>query len=751
MRALRLWLPPLAAVAVVMAALLAISFYAYRANRAGAVALTERLMETLETRVSQEVSEFLATARRAALLTREVYTLGSIRGDQRAFLERVGRAVLAETPQVSLFMAADSRGNYLSVRRSPDNGTSTLILRNEPAPRRLTRIIYDAEGRVLREEPVEENNFDPRTRPWFEIGLRAQGTAWTDLYIFFQEEVPGLTVATPLRLSGGDAPDGVIALDISLRELSDFLQRLPIGRGSMAVIVDRNGRLVAHPDYRVAITRGPDGLIPRRLDSLDDPALARAYDRLRIGGRFRSIEDIGGTRRILVGLPLGGEGADGWRLVFTVPEESFIGYVWDNSRFILMLFVGVGILAFLLSLLLVRRGIRAEREARALREEQARVAAERAALAELGTDPALADPALPLPTSLTERLAEAAGARGASIWRLSADGRALILEDGHDRERGGHTAGTELRREELPAFFAALSHRDLLGTADAGERSALELRRLWLQPLGARDLLAVPVRMGARTLGVVWVEDPAPGDQGERLLRVMANLLATRFAGGAVVVAARRPPQEAPPPATTRTAIAEAALAEGAELAADTVPDAAVAALRLGDDLVLAGDDADRGATPLLARVAQELEQAAAACGVPYLRLLGVEAVAAAGLTPSEEGGAAPQRIARFALEARDRCARLFEEAGYDPDFRIGLDTGPVLATRLGAGAGFPNIWGGAARAAGRMAASAPPGGIQATEGMVMALSDRFLFRPRGAFHLPRLGTMNSYVLAAAL
>ncbi|MBY0335522.1 MAG: GAF domain-containing protein, partial [Acetobacteraceae bacterium] len=547
MAALRRWLGPLAAVAAVLASMLAISWYAYRANRGGAIQLTELMLASLEARVAQEVEEFLATARRATLLAREVYTLGSVRGDQRATLERVGRAVLAQTPQVSLFMAADVRGNYLSVMRRPDEGSSTLVLRNDPGPRTLTRLLYDSAGRQVGEEAVPENDFQPRERPWFRAGLAAvDSAAWTELYIFFTEQVPGLTVATALQLPGSTEPDGVIALDVSLRALSEFLGRLSIGRGGRAVIVDRAGRLVAHPDYRVAVGRGPDGLIPRRLDALDDAPLARAYDRLRVQGRFRAIEEIDGQRHILVGVPLSAEGANGWRLVFTVPEESFVGFVWDNNRLVLALYGGLALVALMLMSWLLRRGARAEWEAAGLRREAARFEAERAALAAFGSDPALADPNLPLPPAMTERLAEVAGARGAALWRLSADGRALVLEDAHDRERGGHTCGTQLRREELPALFAALSHRDRFSTAaEPGERFAQELRRLWLGPLGARELVGVPVRMGDRALGIAWLEDPDPrAEEGERFLRLVAGLLATRFAGGAARIAARRPPPE---------------------------------------------------------------------------------------------------------------------------------------------------------------------------------------------------------------
>jgi adenylate cyclase len=107
--------------------------------------------------------------------------------------------------------------------------------------------------------------------------------------------------------------------------------------------------------------------------------------------------------------------------------------------------------------------------------------------------------------------------------------------------------------------------------------------------------------------------------------------------------------------------------------------------------------------------------------------------------------------MAAFALEARARCLALFEEAEAEPAFRIGLDLGVAIGSRVGSGEGFLNLWGDAVRMAGQMAASAPEGGIQATEAVRAALSAQYLFRPRGRFYLPRHGTAESFILAAAL
>jgi class 3 adenylate cyclase len=173
--------------------------------------------------------------------------------------------------------------------------------------------------------------------------------------------------------------------------------------------------------------------------------------------------------------------------------------------------------------------------------------------------------------------------------------------------------------------------------------------------------------------------------------------------------------------------------------------------VRFTDPLALAGRRASAVQGSLVEHLARELEAAGQKAGVPYLKLLGDEMVAAAGLSAEEAGLPAMRRMAAFALDARRCCLALFEEAEAEPAFRIGLDLGVAIGSRVGSGSGFLNLWGDAVRLAGQMAASAPEAGIQATEAVYDALSGQYLFRPRGRFHMPRRGAMNSFILAAEL
>src|SRR5262249_28840688 len=121
----------------------------------------------------------------------------------------------------------------------------------------------------------------------------------------------------------------------------------------------------------------------------------------------------------------------------------------------------------------------------------------------------------------------------------------------------------------------------------------------------------------------------------------------------------------------------------------------------------------------------------------------------AAGLASA--GPSAAPALAETALAARDRCAALFEEGACVHDFRIGIDCGPAIGQLVGDEPRVFNLWGDAVRTAEAMAASALPGTIQVTEAAYLQLRHNFLLRPRGRFHLPRVGDARTFVLAGRL
>jgi len=736
---------PIVCLGLISAAVLGTVLYADWSNRRGVVGLSQDLLAAIQRNIAVQVSAFLDDPAQIAALAQG--TVGTGAATARApQAQAFAASTLRSVPQLANVFFADASGNFLLVSRREGGGIAVKRIRATPPPREVTWTEYDADNRevVRRTDPAD--TFDPLTRPWY-VGARATADVfWTGVYIFFSGRAPGVTAA----LRGSD-PGDVAGVDVQLTALSSFLASLEIGDHGRAMIIDSAGRLIAYPDPQRMLSEVNGELTPVRIDELNDPVLSGAWDRLRIDGPGRRIITIDGERQVVIEAPLRRAGND-WSVVIIAPEADFTGFVQISRRRALLMALGVVGLTGLLSALLVRQGLRLDRTARDLRAESAAVQRQSTAFARLATEAALFDPsnANP-PEALTEALAETTGARRSSIWRVVAGGKILRCEDSFEQAIGGHIAGLELTRDEAPQFLAALLNGEEIAVADAANdpRTAMLYQAL-LEKLGSRSLLMVPIRSGGAVTGALWLEDSALDDETRAFVRALANMLAPRMpAPGVAEVLVVAPAMAGPtPPATTERSLnAELTLRgiDPAGLAAEIYPAVAVMALRLGDPAAMASR-AGPELRPLADLVACSLQEIAAGHHIPYLKFLGEEIVAAAGFDAGETNVAL--RLANFALAVRDACASLFEAGEHGAKFRIGLDYGLAIGGGLGSAPRVFNLWGDAVRSAAEMAASAPPGGIQATEAVYAALRQMFLFRPRGSFYIPRVGEARTFILA---
>ena len=86
---------PLGGVALMIATILFIAFYSYRANRDGALALSNDLLATLEQRIGIEVSDYLEPAARAVRILRDTLRDGAL-GDRLPLVEAFSGSLLGE-------------------------------------------------------------------------------------------------------------------------------------------------------------------------------------------------------------------------------------------------------------------------------------------------------------------------------------------------------------------------------------------------------------------------------------------------------------------------------------------------------------------------------------------------------------------------------------------------------------------------------------------------------------------------------
>nr|WP_246330103.1 adenylate/guanylate cyclase domain-containing protein [Endobacter medicaginis] len=676
---------------------------------------------------------------------------------------------MRQDPQVAAFYLANSDGDFELVQRAAEGATDTIVVTDKTPDHARTRTETrtDESGRVTA-QPPQPSTYDPRKSPYYRGAMRQPvegGSAsvlpdgstvyWSAPYLFKPTSQPVITASIGYT-DPGDSRDHVLAVNIALDRMSAFLARLKIGEHGHAMILDRAGQIIAAPPLADAhddptAWRLDHGITDPRL--ADDADLVRAFDLFRVQGFGPQSFVLHGVRYISLAARLPGAAPD-WVLLLSVPARDFAAFSAADTRSTFVSLLVILLLAAGLAGVLIWQGLRSDRLVAALDARNARGSAEREALHALLSEPHLLDAAVAAP-GLTERLAEAAGAARASIWRLVHDGTVLRCDDLYDARSDTHAGGAELQLESEEDFADARAREAGFAVDDAAADP--RTRRYWRQVMRAaetRALLAVPVTGADRTAAMLLIENPTRIGETEGLIDMIGGIVALRLHDEAERTPAPTPTPAGALPATheTRTdPLGDNLLLDpGADGAAPTpglFPSVAIMVLAFGDSGVEDTPSTDQ-TLHLVDDIASGLQDIARRHGLFSVKVAGHRLVAAAGCTP-EPDPQAPIRLALAAIAIRDLCLSRLSAADIDPAFQIGLDVGPTFGAELGREPSVFNLWGETVRVAEAMAQSNPqPGSIQVTEGMYILLRQHFLFRTRGSFYTPRGGVSRAYILA---
>jgi hypothetical protein len=103
-----------------------------------------------------------------------------------------------------------------------------------------------SEFKLIRSEgkwEVVKSDYDPRTRPWFRDSEEstAKGEVyWTNVYEFHTKKQPAITVSVPY-LNVQEAKTNVIAFDIVLQDIAEFVSTLKIGTEGRLFLIQEPG------------------------------------------------------------------------------------------------------------------------------------------------------------------------------------------------------------------------------------------------------------------------------------------------------------------------------------------------------------------------------------------------------------------------------------------------------------------------------------------------------------------------------
>jgi len=324
----------------------------------------ERLMRSIGDDTIQHTRRFLKQADSAVELSQSVQESDLISGDGTGALERFFFEQLRIFPDFSGLYLGDKNGQFTFVRRSTDIvGTSyqtKLITSDSPGAKLISR---DDRFKKLATKSDLDDSFDPRERPWYMKAVKMQDKVWTAPYIFYTSQQPGITVAAPVSGTDG-AIEGVVGIDVEIASISNFLADLEIGNSGAALILTRNGDVIAHPDSsKIKKLRddGEAGLRFAKIHEIDDP-IARAV----VGRLSSETGEVDFTVNQFARVDVSGEVYDAvlmpftvgqldWTIAIYVPEADFLGSIIEGRTLNIAIAFSIACLTVLLGWFIARR------------------------------------------------------------------------------------------------------------------------------------------------------------------------------------------------------------------------------------------------------------------------------------------------------------------------------------------------------------------------------------------------------------
>lgn len=257
-----------------------IGVLSYRAGSDAVDTLSERVLSETVSRIAQAVEKHVSGSE-AVLETAfptDVPAPLSVKTDLEALRTRLWLATSVHRDPNNYAYYGNRDGQFIGLWRFSETEAELRLRTDASSPRSTYR--YSRIKGELKNPVLEERLYDPRERPWYKAGQGASTQTWTSIYIDFKTLQLVGTRARRVNNAAGDF-EGVVATDLSLAHLNDFLKNLQLSANGFAFIVEPDGNLIA-------TSRGPhlrkgvgDDNTRLNAQASDDPMIRATYKAVR--------------------------------------------------------------------------------------------------------------------------------------------------------------------------------------------------------------------------------------------------------------------------------------------------------------------------------------------------------------------------------------------------------------------------------------------------------------------------------------
>ena len=349
---------------------MAVGIVGYLSFRAGKHAVNElalQLQDEVSARVQQKLDAYLSIPPLINQVNANAFNAGFLSLDNAPAIEDFFYQQLQSFPSVSYVFIGNTKGAIIAPGRRFDG--SPVLEKTDKfedfapgEPYNIYALNADGrQGELLESYP----GYDVRTRPWYTLAAEKQKPVWYGPYSFFgRPDVLSVPHAYPLY-DQENRLLGVLATEIVLTDISDFLSRLEVGQTGEVFIIEQSGSMVAtSTDQQLVYRHEADQQVTRlhAMDSQSPIIQASAAYLIERFGDFTTIKidqsltfNLDGERHFLQVSHFQTDDGIDWLIVTTVPESDFMAQIKANTRTTLLLCLGALSLTLLLGIYTARR------------------------------------------------------------------------------------------------------------------------------------------------------------------------------------------------------------------------------------------------------------------------------------------------------------------------------------------------------------------------------------------------------------
>ncbi len=328
-------LPVLAVMLLLGAALTAIQYW--HQSR-----LIEAAGDALFASISQRVQQSLNMAYRAPIQSLNLLALEPLDDAHTLearlkFRDKLAR-VLIDSPHLGAIHVAWNDGDFLLLqpllereirdRVDAPEGAVWLLwhIQQSGGEHHSDLVFYDQTFNLIDHRTHADQDFDPRTRPWYDAALASDNYSITGPYVFFLTSEFGTTVARTAGLRT------VVAADITLNRLSSTLSGHGTTESSELLVYDGQGYVLAYRDARrIMNTAHGSALNMKSFNELGSTLLAAlAEDGFTI--ERRTVLELEGQRWIVMQRQLDLLNRKDTFLAVLIPEAELLNSAYGIRR-----------------------------------------------------------------------------------------------------------------------------------------------------------------------------------------------------------------------------------------------------------------------------------------------------------------------------------------------------------------------------------------------------------------------------------